>query len=182
MQKFFLTAVFFVTILFAAYGCDRLEVLDEEELVYPVTIDTIFFSLPNSCVWNNIISDSIYLINSKEKLAQHITCHTNATVDIDLDNYSLIVLQPKSCNIDSRVEELLLQQISANKYLLSVDVTPGFTIVTTTLTITLLVPKIAETASVELVINRINENINPLIGTWREIYPYEDCSYLTFFR
>lgn len=166
--------------LFATFGCDKSEVPDKEKQVYPITIDMINFSLSEGCAWDNLMSDSMYLINSQEELTQHLAYYANAVLNVDLDKYSLIVLQPKNCNIDSKVEKLLLQQMSANKYLLSADVIPSLTTNATPLVISVLVPKISETALVEMAINRNNLNTNSLIGTWREIYPCEDCSSLTF--
>ena len=127
--------------------------------VYPVTIETYNYSLPQGCEWDGLTPDLLYLINSREEIVQHIACDAHAIFDVDFDKYTLMVLQPKYCNIDSKVEKLLLQQLSSDKYLLAVDVIPGETAVTTLLAISILVPKITETESVELDMNIIRNSI-----------------------
>ncbi|MCL2313191.1 MAG: hypothetical protein FWC41_12050 [Firmicutes bacterium] len=140
---------------------------------YPKDISFIEYLLDeSSCQCTNLPYDNkVIIINSNEELKEYISCTDENYPAIDFTKYSLIVLQPKNCNVDSKGEKLLLQQLSANKYLLSVDVTLSLTANATPLIISVLAPKISKTASVEMVINGNNLNTNPLIGSWREIYP-----------
>ncbi|MDR2978886.1 MAG: hypothetical protein LBV02_00345 [Bacteroidales bacterium] len=165
----------FVILIMIVVSCDTDK---KEEQIYPVTIETTNFSLGGWSCWQNLGFNAVRLINSERELNHYFTCKTDA--NIDFANYSLLVFNVEHCNIDSEVEKLLLQQISANKYLLSVDVIPSLTANVPPLIVSILVPKISETASVEMIINGNNRSTNPLIGTWREISPCEDCSLLTF--
>ena len=133
---------------------------------YPITIKMTSFSLPTGCAWDNLASDSLYLINSREELAQHLACWANVILDVDLDRYTLMVLKPKYCNIESKVEKLLLKQLSADKYLLYVDVLPSTTAIAAPLIISVLAPKIAETASVELDISTEDYVEGYIVGTF----------------
>jgi len=140
-----------VVTLFAATSCDKIENPDaapSAEPIYPITIETTNFPLHDWSCWANLEFDIIHVFNSEEELRQYFTC--KIAVDIDFANYSLIVFSPKYCNIHSKVEKLLLQQLSANKYLLSVDIEPSMTAIPTLLIVSVLVPKIAETADIEL--------------------------------
>jgi len=121
--------------------------------IYPITIETTNFSLPQGCAWDGLIPDSLYVINSRAELSQHLACWANVILDVDLDKYTLLAFIPKYYNCHSKVEKILLQQQSGNEYLLSVDIIPSATAVACPLFVSVLVPKIAETASVELEIN-----------------------------
>lgn len=151
----FKQVILFILVLSVA-GCNK---PDKDNAIYPVDLKTTLFSLSDGCTWNTLTSDSLYLINSQEELVRHIACQTNVIPDVDFSKNTVLVLAPKRCNIDSKIEKILLQQQAAKEYLLAVDVIPDKRITGAPLIISLLAPKLAENATIALTINKPAINI-----------------------
>ena len=91
---------------------------NENEENYPKEISFVEYSLTGTlCQWNKLIyNDSIILINSDEVLKDYITCTDGSYPEIDFSGWTLLVFNAEYCNANSRVERLLLQQLSDNNY------------------------------------------------------------------
>ena len=158
----------FMAILFV--GCDK-----KEDKKYPVNIEIQSYFLSETCNWQNLKSDTVYLINSDAELSKYITCQ----VDIDFNKYSLIVVCGKEKN---KIYELTKQltQISQDEYEFTIDVIIEDTIVIPTWVVSILTPKISDKAQIHLkqqVLLPVNKEL--LVGEW-ELFKYVDLSTYSF--
>jgi hypothetical protein len=138
-----------------------------ERTTYPKEIETTNFPLSRYDCWANLDFNTVHVINSEQELGRYFTC--KIYVDIDFANYSLLALNVKHCNIDSKVEKLSFQQLSADEFLFSVDVIPSLTANAAPLIVSVLVPKLPENATVELVVNIEKDTLK---GEWNWINTY----------
>jgi len=125
---------------------------DEEEIEYPIDISFTKYSLDGtSCQWTNLIyDDKLTVINSNEILRSYITCTDSSNPEIDFSKWTLLAFNVECCNVDSYIKKMLLQQLSDNKYLLSIDIVPSITANPMPLMITILTPKISNDSLIEL--------------------------------
>jgi hypothetical protein len=160
------------SILLLSFGCTN-EVGNDPlaNINYPVNIATSKISLQNA-EWKGLKSDSAYVINSKQELLNYISFEGDIP-EIDFDKNSLLVVRVGYCNTDSKVDEILFQQLSLGQYQLNMDVTPSFTSNTTPLVVSLSVPKLSKNATTELVLNK--ESNNDYLQAEGYIVGYETC-------
>jgi hypothetical protein len=146
---------------------------NEESITYPVEVDIEDFSLDGT-LWQNLVPDNVYLINSREELAPYIS----GVVDIDFDKYSLIIASGEMpSGIDSIATNL--SQTSSDEYRLEIDIklNPAANIIIEPWTASLLAPKIKENAAVGLVLNYNysnqddddDDNAKYILGKWEVI-------------
>jgi hypothetical protein len=121
---------------------------NEESITYPVEMDIVDFSL-NGTLWQNLVPDSVYLINSREELAPYIS----GVVDIDFEKYTLIIASGEMpSGIDSIATNL--EQTSSDEYRLEIDIKLNHAAnIIETWTVSLLAPKIKEIATIDLILN-----------------------------
>ncbi|MDR0872933.1 MAG: hypothetical protein LBN27_05615 [Prevotellaceae bacterium] len=151
MKKNSILSILLFSILFI--GCDK----KTDKSNYPIEIEITNLNMGFSSCWENIGLTTIQIINSSEEFNHYFPCKVGLSISIDFSKYSLIVFNVADCNVDSYVEKLSLQQLSANKYLFTADVIPSITANAAPLIVSVLVPKISETVSMDLVINRITD-------------------------
>ena len=121
------------------------------DVSYPIEIPFEKYSLAGtSCQWINFDPDKLIIINNSEELGNYINCTDDNYPEIDFSKWTLLMLNVKYCNIHSKVEKLLLQQLSDKEYLLSVAVIPSLTAIPTPLIIPVLSPKISKDSQIEL--------------------------------
>ena len=132
-------------------GQDPEKPKDPEEN-YPIEISFTEYSLTStSCQWTNLIyDDKLIVVNSDEILRAYITCTDGSYPEIDFSKWTLLVFNVECCNIDSYVKKMLLQQLSDNNYLLSIDIIPSTTANAAPLIISILIPKISNDGQIEL--------------------------------
>lgn len=147
MSKFF-HSLFLAGMLVSA-GCSS---SDSDEETYPLNVSY------NTCELMNergcrITPDSVYIINSTEKLAQ-LLLSAKRNSPIDFKKHSLLAIMVDGCNADSQIEQLALQKTGSEKYSLSVNVSPSSTANGAPLIIGMLTPKIKDEAFMEIKIDR----------------------------
>jgi hypothetical protein len=81
--------------------------------------------LETQCQWINLAYDSkIILINSNEELEKHITCTDNNNFPaIDFSEHTLLLVSGKTNNGICEINAIDLQQLSADKYELNIEIT-----------------------------------------------------------
>ena len=141
--------------LFLAVGCKKDPVVSGggtgggEEPDYPIEIPFEEYSLNGiPCC---IASDStVIIINSDEEMKNFVNYPNIHYSEIDFSEYTLLAFNVKDCNIHSWVKKILVQQLSNDEYLLSIDVIQSDTLVAIPLYVAILVSKISEDVRIEL--------------------------------
>jgi len=152
MKKKIKIITFLLMLLISITSCKK------HENLYPNPVEISFtkYSLLG-CHWTNFYFDGKFtVINSNEVLRGYIVCADNYP-EIDFSKWTLLVFGAKHCNINSYVKKILLQQLSDNKYLLSVDIIPSDTMDAAPLIISILVPKISDSSEIELNVTIIQD-------------------------
>ena len=90
---------------------------------YPVEIPFTEFSLAGTfCQWTNLnYEDKIIVINSNEKMTNHINCLEGNCPEIDFSKHTLLLVSGAIPNGIVEISNCLLQ-LSANEYKLAVEV------------------------------------------------------------
>ena len=96
----------------------------ELKINYPIDIPFTEYSLTNtSCRWMNLPYDEqIIIINSSEELEKHIFCSEGSYPEIDFSKHSLLLASGKTKKEIDEVVTKGLQQLSSNKYELSLEI------------------------------------------------------------
>ena len=132
-------------------GCNN---IGNNELMatYPEDVDMSNFSLDGTvCSWNwqYLEEDTVYVINSSEKLLNYISCQKNEVPIIDFNKYSLLLTYGGTTSGVHKIDRNL-RQTSINKFKLVVDITLEMTTVAQGWTLSVLVPKIPNSAIIQL--------------------------------
>jgi len=135
---------------FFSVGCEKNND-NEPKDNYPKEISFTEYSLVGTpCQWVNLNYDnSVIVISSNEELRNYIICTEGSYLEIDFSMWTLLVLNVVCCDAYSLIEKMLLQQLSDNKYLLSIDVRPSITVTDTSVIISILTPKINNDSQIE---------------------------------
>jgi len=133
----------------------------EEKEKYPTEISFTEYSLTGtSCQWTNLNYDdrdgNVKVINSNKELENFIACSDGEFPKIDFSTYTLLLVSGTTYqNIETM--NLSLEQHSANKYQLNVEIRLGEGDMMDTWTLALLVKKIGRnsrvSANVEIIQN-----------------------------
>jgi hypothetical protein len=151
-------------ILLLSFGCANVDDLSKEDnAAYPIEIQAADFSLPESCTWKyHAEQNNVYVIRSVEGILPFIDGKFPGNL-IDFGKYSLIYARGMGTSgIDDITKQL--QQISANEYLLYVEVTNNGAEIAPLWNIAILVPVIPQNTIVKL-----NVNVFPKNVTWVQI-------------
>ena len=124
----------------------------KEKEQYPIEILITEYSLVGtSCQWKNLNhNNKLVIINSNDVLRNYTTCTDGNYPEFDFSKWTLLVFSPSCCNIDSHVKQMLLQQLSKNKYLLTVGMIPSETANAAGKSISALIPKTSDDSQIEL--------------------------------
>ena len=137
----------------------------DSEISYPIDIATTDYMLPDGVAWQNIQQDSVYIIDSQEKLSQYLSSTTDIS-KVDFEKYSLVVVWGGSTSgIDGIVSQL--QQIEANTYQFTINIKSNATAVAQKWTVAKLVPKLNKNTMIELKVNK------EVINNETIVYPVE---------
>ena len=150
-----------VTLFVTAYSCDKYSpsalennpLTDDTLINYPSDISFTEYSLEGtSCQWKNInYDDKIIVINSQEKLENHLNCIGGSYPEIDFSTHTLLLVSGTTASgIDSISKKL--QQVSASEYKLDLEITLNFA-------------DVMQDWILALIVNKIDENINPEFNT-----------------
>jgi hypothetical protein len=150
-------------------------------VTYPMDITLTDYNLPTGVTWQNMKHDSVYRIDSEEKLFQYLPSPTGVP-EIDFGKYSLIIVSGiNTSGIESITSQM--QQTEKDKYTLSITVESHDATVVEGWNVSKLVPKLAEKANIGLILTGMKNEPSAfkkkLVGTWKEVYPCNDCSELT---
>ena len=151
--------------------CDK----KDGEKDYPFDVKIQDFALSESCTWQNLKPETVYLINSDTELSEYFSCQA----DIDFNKYSLLVVLGSE---ENKVYELTKQliQISQDEYEFKINVILEDTIVTPNWVVSILVPKISNEAQIHLkpqILLPVSKEL--LVGKW-ELFKYVDLTTSAF--
>jgi hypothetical protein len=143
----------FILLAIFLFGCENTNTDGDLSKNYPIDITMNDYNLPVNCnPTNKLEADTLYVINSQDKLLDMISCLDNVS-DIDWEKKSLLIAWNRRCNADSKVIEKKFQQVSDNAYQLQIEISPSMTANGAPLIIYMLVPKLPENAEVSLSIS-----------------------------
>jgi hypothetical protein len=126
---------------------------------YPMDIPFTKYSLAEtSCQWKDFQADdcnnAIVIINRKEKLENYIECtNENSYPDIDFSKYTLLLAH----GVEGHMvfpNDKSLQQLSAQRYMMKVNLLPNFASVVTYWQVPIIVNKIADDSVIELIVTK----------------------------
>ena len=130
------------------------------------------YSPSNMCEWINRNNDGkVIIINNDDELKKHITCQSGTTYNsIDFSKQSLLLAQGVVCG-DHYVNNVSLQQLSSNKYLLNVEIclTGLSTEPTAKWSIQIRTDKLSEQTDVQLSVCVLPPpvDITSILGKWK---------------
>jgi hypothetical protein len=142
--------------------------------IYPKDIPFTEYSLENtSCGWVNLnYNDSVIIINSNEDLENYIDCADGGYPEIDFEEKTLLLVKGGATNGIVSITKHFIQT-AASAYSFNIDIVLN----DATVVEAILVPKIAETAVVELNVTFNQDTVtvcgveNPLIDLpWLKEY------------
>ena len=131
----------------------------EPEPEYPIDIPFTFYSLSGtSCQWIELDNNDgrnyhreIVVINSNEELENYITCTGGTYPAIDFSKYTLILARGAEPHPDFP-DKATLQQLSAQSYVMTVNLLPSAADVDGYWKVSIIVNKIAANSVIELII------------------------------
>ena len=161
-----LTAIMLIT-LFLVISCDSPEIPPN----FPKEISFTEFSLiETACEWKipwellDDNSEKVIIINSQQELRNFIVCDNYPV--IDFSTHSLLLVYGLFRNDIINASAVQLQQISANDYLLNIDIIFGFNRSADNWITALLVPKISNEANIVLDVQHSQQVYEKIIGKW----------------
>lgn len=120
---------------------------------FPVEIFSTEISLADtSCQWTNLDFDGkLIVINSNEELENYISCSDESHLGIDFSKYTLLIASGNAGHVVHSITKRL-QQLSANKYKLDIEIIPSDAPVAlpTTWSVALITSKISENCQIKL--------------------------------
>lgn len=139
---------------------------------YPIDVPfTEYLFEDLSCQWKDYGPDRIVLINSEEELRNHLECRYSPDSGIDFSTQTLVLAYGLISNFVRTPDSIRLQQLSEQSYHMEVNFpeVPGYEI---RWSAPVLIPKIPGESTVELIVTRTEETINPLTdylaGEWMD--------------
>ena len=129
----------------------------EPEPEYPIDIPFTEYSLAGtSCQWINLNYDeTVLIINSNDELENYISCTEGSYPKIDFSIYTLLLASGETVSsiIEITTEKLL--QLSPNEYELYIEIELGVSTIMTEWAIAIIVEKVSNENTVELIISQI---------------------------
>ncbi len=119
---------------------------------YPIEIPFTEYSLSEtSCQWKNFESNKVIIINSDEELIDYIVCVDNDYSKIDFSKYTLLLARGVE-NYFVRPNSTRLQQVSAQSYVMKVNLQPNLAAVITNWQVPIVVNKLSEGCTIEIIV------------------------------
>jgi len=146
--------------LFFAFGCKKDPVTSGggtppggEEPTYPIEIPFEEYSLEGtSCQWTNLAYDNtVIVIDSDEKMNRYIACTGSDYPEIDFETQTLLLASGKTEKGISEITVNSLQQLSADKYELNMELLLNDETITEEWAVALIIEKVSE-SMVELIV------------------------------
>ena len=124
---------------------------------YPIEIPFEDYSLEGtSCKWKNFDYDNVIVINSDEKLQDYLVCAENNYLEIDFSKYTLLLAHGYATSSITNIYCSGLQQISEQSYEMNIDLSLGYATVMTHWQVPIIVGKLNEGCTVELIVTLKN--------------------------
>jgi len=144
---------------------------------YPKNISfTEYTLLETSCQWQNLPYDEkVIIINSSEELEKYISCTEGGYPAVDFSKHSLLLTSGKLNNGIASIAAKKLQQLSSNKYELSIEAEVYSSILHKWIS-AILVDKLSEENYVELKVNCVEVEVYYPIDIAFEEYSLLDPS------
>ena len=150
---------------------------------YPINISFTEYSLEGiSCQWQNLpYNEKVIIINSDEELKKYISCTEGSYPAVDFSKHSLLLISGKLNKGILNIAMKNLQQMSSNKYELSIEV-EGYNSNLSKWYAAILVDKLSEENYVRLKVTCIEAEIDFPIDIPFEEYSLAEtsCKWINF--
>ena len=167
--KFVAFSAILLMLVGSFFSCNDKEQVEylpfETYLLSPSESNPIEYPLDEtSCQWTNLsYRNELIVINSDEEMKKYVDCPDGVHYpDIDFSKYTLLLANGYTSAVPFKIEDTTFSKYSTGRYTLNLIIHYGFTRVIGHWHISILVPKIANEAIVELDAQFLQDDCPPM--------------------